>query len=193
MDAKELAKMLNGRAYGYEITEGEAQLAKENGLVVVFGYSDDCVEFRGAIDDEVDCYESGIVCIYEGTVYAPMARDYRNTCPFVKTGTKNARTVNAVWHNDGNPCWTYQTDIPHHTFNIYEDADLYCVGIVFELDGCKGETDAELSHEPRARKEMTPMVGKKSVSMCPSSEYCRGWNDAVRAMREWANEEEGRQ
>ena len=29
------------------MTREEEKLAKESGLVVVFGYSDDCVEFRG--------------------------------------------------------------------------------------------------------------------------------------------------
>ena len=41
MTAKELAELLNGREYGNEITSDEEKLAKESGLVVVFGYSDD--------------------------------------------------------------------------------------------------------------------------------------------------------
>lgn len=31
------------------------------------------------------------------------------------------------------------------------------------------------------------MIGKKTVSMCSSSEYCRGWNDAVDEMQTWHN------
>ena len=53
MTAKELAEMLTGREYGMEITRGEAQRAADAGLVVVYGYSDDNVEFAGAIDGEV--------------------------------------------------------------------------------------------------------------------------------------------
>lgn len=57
MTAKELAEMLSGRKYGMEITSEEARAAKDAGLVVVYGYSDDNVEFRGAIDEEVGAYE----------------------------------------------------------------------------------------------------------------------------------------
>lgn len=52
MTLKEFAKMLDGREYGGEITKEEEALAKELGFVVVFGYSDDNAELRGAIDDE---------------------------------------------------------------------------------------------------------------------------------------------
>lgn len=47
MTAKELAEMLSGRKYGMEITSEEARAAKDAGLVVVYGYSDDNVEFAG--------------------------------------------------------------------------------------------------------------------------------------------------
>lgn len=47
MTAKELAEMLFGRKYGMEITSEEARATKDAGLVVVYGYSDDNVEFRG--------------------------------------------------------------------------------------------------------------------------------------------------
>ena len=37
----------------------EERLAKENGLVVVFGYSDDNIELRGAINNEAGCFDGG--------------------------------------------------------------------------------------------------------------------------------------
>jgi len=54
---KEFAEMLNGREIGEEITLEETKIAKENNLVVVFGASDDLMEFKGAINEEIDCYE----------------------------------------------------------------------------------------------------------------------------------------
>jgi hypothetical protein len=53
MNRDKMAALLNGRSYGEEITKEECATAKAHGLVVVFGYSDDNVELRGAIDDEV--------------------------------------------------------------------------------------------------------------------------------------------
>ena len=56
MTAKELAAELSGRKYGMEIDSSEEQEAKDAGLVVVDGCSDDNVELRGAIDSEVGAW-----------------------------------------------------------------------------------------------------------------------------------------
>ena len=45
--AKELADKLNGRAYGDSFDDVK-QEAKESGLVIVYGASDDLMEFDGA-------------------------------------------------------------------------------------------------------------------------------------------------
>jgi len=54
MTAAEFAEMLNGREYGNELTRNEEAMAKEYGLVVAYGASDDLMEFGGAICDELD-------------------------------------------------------------------------------------------------------------------------------------------
>lgn len=59
MTAAELAALLNGREYRKEMSRDEEQVAKAAGLVVVFGASDDLMELRGAISDEVGCYDGG--------------------------------------------------------------------------------------------------------------------------------------
>lgn len=38
-----------------------------------------------------------------------------------------------MWHDGGCPCWTFETDIPHETFTIVEDGEIWCVGIVFSM------------------------------------------------------------
>lgn len=48
MTKEQMAALLNGREYGDEITRAEHQIARASGLVVVFGYSDDNMEVRGA-------------------------------------------------------------------------------------------------------------------------------------------------
>ena len=50
--ARRFAEKLGTRQIGKEITKEEEAEAKAAGLVVVFGYSDDGTEFRGAIRDE---------------------------------------------------------------------------------------------------------------------------------------------
>ena len=58
--AKELAEKLNGRAYGDSFDDVK-QEAKESGLVIVYGASDDLMEFDGAIYDEGGCFDGGRV------------------------------------------------------------------------------------------------------------------------------------
>lgn len=136
MTLKEFAEMLSGREYGMEITLGEARAAKEDGLVVVYGYSDDNVEFRGAIGDEVGAYNGGTVYLTgNGILEGPACSCAEDCeCPYFDAARKNAKTIKAVWHDEGGPCWTFETDIPHETFTIMEDGELFCVGIVFGME-----------------------------------------------------------
>lgn len=93
MDKKQFAEMLNGRQYGEEITKEEATQACENGLVVVFGYSDDCCYYKEKKDSAIKIY---------------------GEC--------------------GEHGWEFQTEIPHETFEIFEDEELFCTGIVFSVN-----------------------------------------------------------
>ena len=62
MDIKEFAKSISGKERGYpQFTKEEIGIAKENGFVIVYGESDDLIEFRGAIDDEGGCFDGGEV------------------------------------------------------------------------------------------------------------------------------------
>ena len=38
-----------------------------------------------------------------------------------------------MWHDEGGPCWTFETDIPHETFTIMEDGEPWCIGMVFSM------------------------------------------------------------
>lgn len=135
MTAKEFAAGLSGRDYGNEITPFEEKRAKELGLVVVYGYSDDNVEFRGAIDDEVAAFNGITVHLNKGgLLFVPSPECTSDECPYLRQAMQSAKSIKAVWHDGGNPCWTFETDIPHETFNIYEDGELFCVGIVFSVE-----------------------------------------------------------
>jgi len=137
MSAKELASALNGRDYDNEITEAEEKAAKAAGLVVVFGYSDDNMEFRGAICDELSCYDGDTAYL---TSAGLLMNDCDNAeCPHFRQKQKTAATITAVW-DTGGYSWTYNTAIPHETFDIMEDGETYCRGIVFALaDATKKE------------------------------------------------------
>ena len=65
MTKEELAARLTGREYRDEITAAEEAEARAAGLVVVFGASDDLMEFEGAIRDEIGCYDGGTAMVDE--------------------------------------------------------------------------------------------------------------------------------
>ena len=65
LNKDQFAEMLNGRERGHEITPEEQEIAKENGLVVVYGYSDDAMVFNGAIRGQVDCWQGGTAYLDE--------------------------------------------------------------------------------------------------------------------------------
>lgn len=131
MTKEELAAMLNGREYGEEITNKEIKEAEAQGLVVVYGYSDDNMEFKGAIEDEIGCYDGGYVYVKNGRIMKNKC--YDEDCPYFDGLLANAWRIDAVWESDGYS-WIYNTKIPHATFDIIEDGEKYCRGIVFHVD-----------------------------------------------------------
>lgn len=138
MNSKELAELINGREIGKEITSAEATAAKASGLVVVYGASDDLMEFDGAISDEIGCYDGGTAYLTSGGLLKNECEN--DECPHFKKAKAKAATIDALWcADDGDIAWTYKTAIPHETFDIFEDGALYCRGIVFALTAVKEE------------------------------------------------------
>ena len=135
MNTRELAEKLDGNLIGEEISLKEAREAKNNNLVVVFGSSDDLMEFRGAIYGEVYSYGDGVAYLNENGLIENKC-DEAN-CPYFNEIIKSAITIKALWcHTDG-PCWTYKTKISHETFDIFEEGEPYCKGIVFLMGDIK--------------------------------------------------------
>lgn len=130
MNKTELARLIDGREYGSGMFRDVLQAAKEAGLVIVSGASDDLMEFDGAIYDEGGCFDGGKV-FFDQTVV-------------LQDGDESANCIEALWcdksalDENGNVItWTYKTDIPHETFMVYENGQPYCRGIVFDLADVK--------------------------------------------------------
>lgn len=135
MDIKEFTKSISGKEYGYpQFTKEEIEIAKENGFVIVYGASDDLMEFEGAIRDEGGCFDGGRVYFNKTEV----CQDESDRSAF----DNYSNSINAVWGRDTDEnekliTWTYETEIPHETFMIYEGGEPYCRGIVFSIDDVK--------------------------------------------------------
>jgi hypothetical protein len=126
--AQEVAAKMHGKEYGNEQDKELFAQAKEAGLVIVFGYSDDGAEFRGAIYDETF---SEVVYLDENGIKQSKC-DEGDACPYYQETLKDAATIKPIWDRGG-ISWQYETSIPHVTFDIMEDDDIYCRGIVFAL------------------------------------------------------------
>lgn len=135
MTKEELAARLNGREYRKEITSQERLEAKESGLVVVYGASDDLMEFEGAIYDEMGCYDGGTALIdADGLLDREQIEDDDDEAiANYVARKKTARSIEALWSKEDGYSWTYQTEIPHATFEVVEDGEPYCRGIVLAL------------------------------------------------------------
>lgn len=146
MTTKELAEKLDLCEYGSEIgTKLEAE-AKESGLVVVFGYSDDGTEFRGAINDETGCGEIKFTKTGKFLTEEMLENIEEIEDELEIKIPLPINTIEAIWCAENEQgktiaSWTYKTDIPHETFRVMEDVmedeDLYCIGIVFSVNDLK--------------------------------------------------------
>lgn len=164
MTKEEFAKLLNGRMYREEITPDEIKLAKENGLLVIYGASDDLAEVRGAYDTEIGCWEGG---------------------KLLELHEKFNLAIAAVWDSPSLDCsWSYNTLVPHATFDIMDEDGLYCRGVVIDIkdrlapkhsnnkvgDWHKGNNDGELicsecGRVVTTRENYCPSCGLKMLSM----------------------------
>lgn len=127
MTKEQLAELLNGREYRNEITKEESIMAKDNGLVVVFGASEDLLEFRGAMYEEYG-YEA--VFTKDGEIF----EDCEDHCVHSQLARENANKIEGEYTAEG---WKLSTEIPHAKFLIKEDEIVYGEGLVFEMKDLK--------------------------------------------------------
>lgn len=136
MSILEFAQKLHGRIKGKDIMTDDEILARDNGLCIVVGESDDLMGIYGAIYDEVGALNGGLAWVRDdGTIIGD-----ENCSDVEREDMSNASipTVRAVWQPKElkGASWLITTEIPHATFDIYDDEDteqIFCRGIVFAL------------------------------------------------------------
>lgn len=132
---KIVAENLNGREYGSELTDEEADQLKSIGLVVAFGYSDDNVEFRGAYEEEIGYWEKAEIDFVDGEVLCYPCDQYER-CRLWNKEVAKAKTITAQFTDNG---LKFKTDIQHEKFTIMEDGEVYGEGIVFAYEDIGGK------------------------------------------------------
>jgi hypothetical protein len=114
-DVKE--KLHNKVEFGFDLDEDLRQEMKESGIIIVYGYSDDLMEFDGAFYDEAGVYDGGVVNLRE------MNEKFQDI------------DIIALWCQHDDYEFVYETEIFHETFDVlsdsYDDRRNYCRGIIF--------------------------------------------------------------
>lgn len=129
MTTKDWATKLNGREYPFRLTKEEkAEMAKD-GIVVLYGASDDLMEFEGAIEGEVGVYCGGEAYLTPHGMLHNRCDD--DDCPYYADEKASAVTITALWCKEEPYSFTYIVPFPHETFDVMEDGEPYCRGAVF--------------------------------------------------------------
>lgn len=136
MITKEIAAILDGMEYGEGIKEQDREYAKVNGVVIVSGASDDLMELDGAIQEEVGCYGENKAYLDKNGLIVNKCDN--EDCPYFQEKLLSAKVITAIWDSEGYAwsegySWIYETEIPHETFEILENGETYCRGIVFSM------------------------------------------------------------
>lgn len=129
MNAKEWAARLNGREYLKELTSAEEEQAKADGVVIVFGASDDLIEFRGVINYEDGAWNGGsyrVNLVKEVLRLSKYCDDHLRALPAITAVWSPKDAAGKTWTS-----WLISASIPAYSFDIMEDGKLYCRGIVF--------------------------------------------------------------
>jgi hypothetical protein len=134
---KEWAAKLNGIEYPADELDKFSKEMAENGIIAAYGASDDLLEFRGAIYDEAGAWEGTEVrlAVYpDGTVKIFNEEENRETFEFNHEEIDRMKTVRAVWGPKSiEASWAIETSISHESFDIMEDGELFCRGVVFHM------------------------------------------------------------
>lgn len=134
--SQDLAERLHGIEYGDKIAEADLEAAKNNELVIVTGYSDDNVEFEGAIYDEIGAYD-GVVIKLDKDGICKGDDEGCEHCSAVQRGLVAPYEIDAQWSQEGYS-WFIKTNIPNAAFfDVLEDGEKFCRGVVFAMSDLK--------------------------------------------------------
>jgi hypothetical protein len=165
MNTKEIAKLLHGIEYKrpHQIPIQIQEIAKANGIVIVIGANDDLVQLCGALNDELCASEFkispyGVVPDFNDLLSRSDRDGLRSFFAFEYT----SMPIKPIY-GQNHKAWQYETPIVHDQFDIMEDGNIYCTGIVFRLaDVCHGTSGDNL-----LRAVSSAMAQASNPSMSP--------------------------
>lgn len=126
MNIKDFANTLGTRPMGDEVPYHMVIEAQRQNYLIVFGVSDDLIEVCGARSDEFDAFRPTAIYVTSHRVYAADENRPAAAQPIHVEYSKPTTENPALWK--------LSTDIPHATFDVMEDGELFCRGLVIDLN-----------------------------------------------------------
>jgi len=140
MHTKEsLAAILDGREIGNEVQGLDLPQIKAAGLLIVYGASDDLVEFDGVFRDEAGAGHECKTIKFDREGLIQGWEEFVDNDPTVGEAEshimriRNAKFVTAFWCRKDHATWSFETSLPHAKFKIMEDGEVFCEGLVIQL------------------------------------------------------------
>lgn len=142
MTKEEFAEMLDGSEYPFNLSPDNRKLAKAFRFLVVNGASDDLVEFDGIFAEELNAYQGTTAHVtIEGELLPEVTEDdaevlkKHGVLDYVQDDLRTeAIKIEAEFEPpDSDYAWLIKTEAPHAEFDIMEDGEKFCRGIVLQL------------------------------------------------------------
>ena len=132
------ADRISGQEYPLRDSNLDIEYAKANNLVIVFGNSDDLLEFRGAIDESINAFPDGALAyISNGKAISEseLIQDQKVLQKYGFLTTLPPLSVEAIWDPEGiDAMWLIKVmGVESASFTVMEDGSVFCHGAVFQL------------------------------------------------------------
>ncbi|CUJ50409.1 Uncharacterised protein [Achromobacter sp. 2789STDY5608633] len=180
LTAAELASRLHNREYRNELSRDEEREAKNAGLLIVFGASDDLVEFRGAFHDETGAAGSATVRFHRAGIlpdWDSLDKSEEDAVLDYFELEQSANQITAHWDKAGYS-WFIEPGmgLAYAAFDVVEDGERFCRGVVIDLNSTlrgwrttgpyEGNTDEVAVSAAVALREIFP-AGVPEPSLTP--------------------------
>lgn len=135
LTAAALAAQLQGREHRWTPEAEEEDLWAKAGLCVIQGLSDDIVGLRGFVSIDTGAY-GGITFLVSRHGLAEDWEDVEEWGAKEYIDRKRASVeIEALWCADEvGPAWTFKTQLPVAEFDVMEDGEVFCRGIVISIE-----------------------------------------------------------
>lgn len=179
---EQMAERLNGRQYGRDTTKEDIQLARESGLVIIYGASDDIVEFEGAIVDEIGAYNGTDFIIATPGTEIPVDEDeetYRKAkCYEVMKAWKEPK--NDRWGIDYRPGLTEEfeklIEAAKEKIKPFSTKEISRITVYFKVKGEDVSSEFDCCDNDKCIKEAKKAI-RKQYGKGTHIEECSSVND----------------